>query len=119
MRWQFVLSCGPQRNVIARSKFFRSFIDHNRGIGILHRTRLTVTHGDTSNRAMKSVLKLSLIRAYVEGAAGLFDIFGTRAPEVKLGTLEDDVLSVCLDFHAVEEALSSRLSRTESNDSRK
>jgi hypothetical protein len=68
---------------------------------------------------MKPLLSLSFIRAYAEGAAGLFDIFGTRAHRVKLGTLEDDVLNVCHDFHAAEAALASLLPRKKSDRCRK
>ena len=93
------------------SKFFRLILTHNRGIGILHRTHLTVAHGDTSNRAMKRFLGHSLIRAYAEGAAGLFDIFGNRARTTPRSTPEDDARNLHRDLEKIGQDFASVLSK--------
>jgi len=60
---------------------------------------------------MKRFLDSSVLRDFVLGAAGPFDIFGQQAPIVKLGTLEDDVARVGDDFRAIERDFASILSR--------
>jgi hypothetical protein len=63
---------------------------------------------------MKRFLNCALVRMYASGAAGLFDIFGQRAPVVAFGSLAQDVQRVHDDFRAVGKDFESVLSRMES-----
>ncbi len=60
---------------------------------------------------MKRFLKLSLIRAYAEGAAGLFDIFGTRARTTERSTPEDDARNLYGDLERIGQDFASVLSK--------
>jgi len=68
---------------------------------------------------MKRFLNRSLLGSYAKGAGCIFDLFGTSAPVVKRGTLEDDFRSVYRAFQEVGEDFASVLSKEESAGSRK
>jgi hypothetical protein len=68
---------------------------------------------------MKYFLNRSLLTSYAQGAGTILDLFGTSAPVVKRGTLEDDFQSVCRAFQEVGEDFALVLSSEESAASRK
>jgi hypothetical protein len=68
---------------------------------------------------MKRFLNRSLLESYSNGAGSILDLFGTRAPVVKPGTLEDDLRTVYLDFQEVGRDFASILSKEEPTGSRR
>jgi hypothetical protein len=65
---------------------------------------------------MKRLLRRSLLKSYAKGAGSIFDLFGTSAPVLERGTLQDDYRSVALAFQEVGEDFASVLSREISSD---
>ncbi len=65
---------------------------------------------------MKRFLNSALLRAYATGAAGLLDIFGSRARVVRFGTLAGDARRLHGDLRTVGKDFESILSRKKSGD---
>lgn len=68
---------------------------------------------------MKRILNWSFVKTLAAGSAGLFDIFGRRAPRVTLGTFADDLKNLRSDFRAIGNDFASVLSRKESAGAKK